>query len=150
MTSADNEKIEATRHLLFFGMLILSVWVALGSFAVWLVNQLIGYLFLGFSTFLLLIVIRRLLCNSCYYCKSCTKGFAKLSKLTLGSNHIPGIGKGSTFSMAITIYVFLTGIPTFLLLNSILSNFSLIETVLLLTIAAITLYTLAVRVRNKY
>jgi hypothetical protein len=150
LTVADNEKIEATKHLLFFGMLVLSVWVALGSFAVWLVNQLIGYLFLGLSAFLLLIVIRRLLCNSCYYCKSCTKGFAKLSKLTLGSNHIPGIGKGSTFGMAITIYVFLTGIPAFLLINSMLSNFSLTKTVLLLTIVAITLYTLSVRARNKY
>lgn len=111
LTVPENEKIEATKTLLFVGTLTLAVWVALGTLSIWLTNQLFGWLFLGFSAFAVLIVIRRLLCNSCYYCKSCTKGFAKLAKLTLGSSRIPGISKGSTLGMATTIYVILTVVP---------------------------------------
>src|ERR1035437_7715429 len=104
-TVPDNEKIEASKSLLFSGTSTLAIWVALGTLATWLINPLFGWLFLGFAAFVVLVVIRRLLCNSCYYCKSCTKGFAKLSKLTLGSNRIPGISKGSTLGMAATMYV---------------------------------------------
>ena len=118
LTVADNEKIEATKSLLLFGTLTLAVWVALGTLSIWLINPLFGWLFLGFSAFVVLVVIRRLLCNSCYYCKSCTKGFAKLSKLTLGSNRIPGISKGSTLGMAATMYVVLSVIPGALVVNS--------------------------------
>ena len=150
MSVSDKEKIEATKPLMLFGTLTLSVWVALGSLSIWLINPLLGWLFAGFSAFIILIIIRRLLCNSCYYCKSCTKGFAKLSKLTLGSNHIPGISKGSTGGMAVTMYVILTGIPVAALLNSVLNSFDTAKIVLLLALLAITTYTLIVRARNKY
>jgi len=146
----DKEKIEATKPLMLFGTLTLSVWVALGSLSIWLINPLFGWLFTGFSAFVILIIIRRLLCNSCYYCKSCTKGFAKLSKLTLGSNHIPGISKGSTGGFAVTMYVILTGIPVAALMNSVLNSFDTIKIVLLSAILAVTAYTLIVRARNNY
>ena len=149
LTVPDNEKIEATKSLLFFGTLILAVWVALGTLSIWLINQLFGWLFLGFSAFAVLVVIRRLLCNSCYYCKSCTKGFAKLSKLTLGSSRIPGISKGSTLGMAITMYVILTVIPTALLVNSMLNSFDPLKILSLTGILLVTVCTLIIRAKGK-
>ncbi len=149
MTVADNEKIVATKSLLLSGTLLLAVWVVLGTLSIWLINQLYGWLFLGFSAFAVLVVIRRLLCNSCYYCKSCTKGFAKLSKLTLGSNRIPGISKGSTVGMATTMYVILTVIPSALLVNSMLSVFNPLSVLLLAAILLVTVYTLVARAKGK-
>lgn len=149
MTVADNEKIVATKSLLLSGTLLLAVWVVLGTLSIWLINQLYGWLFLGFSAFAVLVVIRRLLCNSCYYCKSCTKGFAKLSKLTLGSNRIPGISKGSTVGMATTMYVILTVIPSALLVNSMLSAFNPLSVLLLAAILLVTVYTLVARAKGK-
>ena len=146
---ADNEKIVATKSLLFFGPLTLSVWIILGTLSIWLINPLFGWLFLGFSAFVVLVIIRRLLCNSCYYCKSCTKGFAKLSKLTLGSNRIPGISKGSTLGMAATMYVVLSVIPGALVVNSLLSTFNPLSVLLLIAILLLTAYTLMVRVKGK-
>ena len=146
----DKEKIEATKSLLLFGTLTLVVWMAIGALSIWLIYPLLGWLFVGFSVFVMFIIIRRLLCNSCYYCKSCTKGFAKLSKLTLGSNHIPGISKGSTEGMAATMYVILTGIPVIMLVNSLINSFDLVKIVLLSTIVGLTTYTLIVRARNNY
>ena len=149
MTVADNEKIVATKSLLLFGPLTLALWVALGTLSLYLINSLLGWLFLGFSAFAVLVVIRRLLCNSCYYCKSCTKGFAKLSKLTLGSNRIPGISKGSTVGMATTMYVILTVIPGALLVNSMLAVFNPLSVLLLAAILLVTVYTLVARAKGK-
>jgi hypothetical protein len=149
LTVQDNEKIESTKSLLFLGTLTLAIWVALGTLSIWLTNQLFGWLFLGFSAFAILVVIRRLLCNSCYYCKSCTKGFTKLSKLTLGSNRIPGISKGSTLGMATTMYAILTIIPIALLVNSLLDSFNPLKLLLLAAILLITAYTLLVRAKVK-
>ncbi len=149
LSVADNEKIVATKSLLASGTLLLAVWAALGTISFWMVSQLFGWFFLGFSAFVVLVIIRRLLCNSCYYCKSCTKGFAKLSKLSLGSNRIPGISKGSTLGMAATIYVVLTVIPSALLVNTLLDTVDPVSLLLLATILLITIYTLKVLVKGK-
>ncbi len=149
MSVADSEKIVATKSLLLSGTSLLSIWVVLGTLSIYLINPLFGWLFLGFSAFAVLIIIRRLLCNSCYYCKSCTKGFAKLSKLTLGSKHIPGISKGSTIGMATTMYAILTVIPSAVLINSMLSAYNPVSILLLAAILLVTVYTLVVRAKGK-
>ena len=149
MTVADNEKIVATKSLLASGTSLLAVWVALGALSIWLINPLFGWLFLSFSAFVTLMVIRRMLCTSCYYCKSCTKGFAKLSKMSLGGNRIPGIGKGSTLGMAATMYVVLIIIPGMLLVNSMFDGFSLVKLSVLVFLLMLTAYTMVVRAKNR-
>jgi hypothetical protein len=61
LTVPDNEKIEASKSLLFSGTSTLAIWIALGTLATGLINTLFGWLFLGFSAFVVLIVIRRLM-----------------------------------------------------------------------------------------
>jgi hypothetical protein len=141
-------KMEATKSLLFFGVLTIAVWVGLGTAACWLIDQLYGWLFLGFSAFSILIVMRRQMCGSCYYCASCTKGFAKLSKLFVGGTRIPGLGRGSTLGMAVFIYVLLSVIPGAILVSSMLQEFSLIKLFLLIGLLAISIYNVAARGKN--
>ena len=145
---AEEEKIVATKSLLSFGILTMSVWVALGTAAVLLVSPVLGWLFLGFSAFSILIVIRRQMCSSCYYCQSCTKGFAKTSKLFLGGNHIPGIGRGTTVGMTSFIYALLTVIPVTLLLSSVLQQFSLLKVSVLVALLSVTAYNAAAHTRD--
>jgi hypothetical protein len=137
--------MQATKSLLLFGILTIAVWVGLGTAAFWLIDSLYGWLFLGFSAFSILIVMRRQMCGSCYYCASCTKGFAKLSKLFVGGTRIPGLGRGSTMGMAVFIYVLLSIIPGAILVSSMLQEFSLIKLFLLAGIVAISIYNVAVR-----
>jgi len=143
------EKVEATKSLLASGILLITVWVALGVAACWLINLYLGVFFLFFSVFVVLVVLRRQLCSSCYYCKSCTKGFAKLSLVFLGANHIPGIGKWSVYGMSTTVYIILTVIPAALLVNSMLEQFTLIKGLLLAGLAAVTACSLVARIRNR-
>jgi hypothetical protein len=146
--SSNEEKIAATESLLFFGNLAIAVWVALGTVSFSLVNSTVGLLFLGFSAFSILMVLRRQMCNSCYYCKSCTKGFAKLSQLFVGKSHIPGIGKGSELGMAVFVYVSFSVAPAALLFSLILQEFSLLKLVLMIGLLAISTFNVSNRVRS--
>ena len=143
--STNDEKMRASKSLLFFGSLMIAAWIALGSAAVWAVNTVFGWLFLGFSAFTILIVMRRQMCGSCYYCASCTKGVAKLSKLFLGGGNIPGISKGSTLGMTVFLYLLLSIIPGLLLVSSIFQEFSLLKLVLLICLLSLSTYNMVIR-----
>ncbi len=141
-------KVRATKSSLLTGNLLALVWIVLGTVGCWLVNPLYGYAFLMFSAVSIYIIVRRLLCNSCYYCKSCTKGLAKLSILIRGANRIPGLSKSSILGMSAFAYVVLTVIPSLLLANSLLQEFSLLNALLLGGILLISLYGVAARIKN--
>jgi hypothetical protein len=146
--SSNEERIEATKSLLFFGNVITALWIALGTISFWLTNSTLGWIFLGFSAFSILVLLRRQMCSSCYYCKSCTKGFAKLSRLFIGKSHIPGIGKGSEIGMAVFIYSVLSVVPGILLVSSMLQGFSLLRLVLSICLLTISTLNVANRVRS--
>ena len=146
--ASKEEKIEATKSLLIFGNLTIAFWVALGTTFFWLTNPTLGWLFLAFSAFSILIVLRRQMCSSCYYCKSCTKGFAKLSQLFIGKSHIPGISKGSEIGMAVFIYSILSALPGALLVSSILQEFSPVKLLLIIGLLSISIYNVVARVRS--
>ena len=147
--STVEEKIETTKSRLLSGNLLLALWIIVGTVGCWIISPLFGWLFLGVSAFSILIIVRRQLCSSCYYCKSCTKGFAKLSILSLGVNHIPGLGKGSIIGMTAAIYVILTVIPGLLIASSVLQEFTLFKLIALSSLIAITLYALVSRLKNS-
>jgi len=120
----------------------------LGTAACWLVNPIFGYVFLAFSAFSIYLIIRRFLCTSCYYCKSCTKGLAKLSILMRGANRIPGLNKGSIISLTVFAYVVLAVIPGWLLVDSILQGFDLLKLAVLSCLALVSVYGIAARIKN--
>ncbi len=142
------EKVAATKSTLLNGNLLISVWVALGTVGCYLVNPIVGLVFLGFAAFSIYIIIRRLLCNSCYYCRSCTKGIAKLSIMFLGANRIPGLSKGSILGMTIFAYVVLLVIPSWLLAESLMQQFSVLQALALAGILVISTYTLVAKIKK--
>jgi hypothetical protein len=127
---------------------MIAVWIAIGTAAFWVINSMLGWLFLGFSVFSVLIVMRRQMCGSCYYCASCTKGFAKLSKLFLGGSSIPGISKGATWGMTVFIYLLLSIIPGIVLVSSIFQEFSVLKLSLLIGLLLISIYNAVSRGRK--
>ncbi len=138
--TVNEEKISAKPSILFSGNLILAVWLGLAAVGCYLVSPLVGVGFFLFSSFSVFIIVRRLLCNSCYYCKSCTRGFAKLAFLFLGANRIPGLSRGSIFGMSIFLYMILTAVPLWLLIDSVFQEFSLLKVSVLGLIVLISIY----------
>ena len=147
--SSVEEKIETVKSRFISGNLFAVFWVILGTLACWIVNPLFGWVFLGFAFFSIYIIIRRMLCNSCYYCKSCTKGFAKLSILFLGANHIPGITKTSLVGMTVFIFIVLLVIPASVLASSLLAEYSLVKLILLVGLVVTSLIALIIRLVNR-
>lgn len=147
--SSVEEKIETVKSRFISGNLFAVFWVILGTLACWIVNPLFGWVFLGFAFFSIYIIIRRMLCNSCYYCKSCTKGFAKLSILFLGADHIPGITKTSLVGMTVFIFIVLLVIPASVLASSLLAEYSLVKLILLVGLVVTSLIALITRLVNR-
>mgnify|MGYP000706047994 CR=1 FL=1 len=147
--SSVEEKIETVKSRFITGNLFVVFWVILGTLACWIVNPLFGWVFLGFAFFSIYIIIRRMLCNSCYYCKSCTKGFAKLSILFLGANHIPGITKTSLVGMTVFIFIVLLVTPASVLASSLLAEYSLVKLIVLTGLVITSLIALIIRAVNR-
>ncbi len=147
--SSVEEKIETVKSRFVTGNLFAVFWVILGTLACWIVNPLFGWVFLGFAFFSIYIIIRRMLCNSCYYCKSCTKGFAKLSILFLGANHIPGITKKSLVGMTVFIFIVLLVTPASVLASSLLVEYSLVKLIVLTGLVVTSLIALMIRAVNR-
>ncbi len=147
--STVEEKIEMVKSRFVGGNLLAVLWITIGTFGCYAVNPLFGWLFLGVSVFSLLIIARRLLCNSCYYCKSCTKGFAKMSILFLGADRIPGLSKSSIWGMTAFVYVVLLVIPGLVLGNSMLSELTWLKLMFLAGLLGISFYALVSRLKNR-
>ena len=147
--SSVEEKIETVKSRFAAGNLLALTWILIGTVACWLVNPWLGWLFLAFSTFSVYVIVRRLLCNSCYYCKSCTKGLAKLSILFLGANRIPGQSNVAVKGMAIFVYIVLTLIPAVLLLYSLSPSFETLKIISLASLIGISTVALTSRLRNR-
>jgi hypothetical protein len=148
MVNAD-EKIETVPSRYVSGNLLAAALVLLSGLAFALINPLYGWLYLAFAAFSVWIIVRRMMCSSCYYCKSCTKGMAKLSILFLGANKIPGISRSSIVGTTVYLYVVLMLIPIAVLANSLLVQFNLLMAVVLVGLVAASAAVLVGRVVNR-
>jgi hypothetical protein len=143
------EKISATKATVTSANILIVTWMLIGTAGITLINPLYGVLFLGFSALSVYIIMRRMVCSSgCYYCKSCTKGTAKLSIMFLGANRVPGLGKGSIVGMTVFAYIVLLVIPGWMLTASLLRGFSVVTATVLVALLAISVYGIVARVRK--
>jgi hypothetical protein len=120
----SNDKREYSKSLLVLGNLGIALWIVLGSIACWFFSPLLGWLFLVSAFMLVFAILRRLGCNSCYYCKSCTSGFGKLADLFFGSGYMAGVNS-SVGLKAFFVYGLLGLVPMGFLAVSIMQDFAL-------------------------
>jgi hypothetical protein len=147
--STVEEKIETVKSRFIFGNLFALLCIVLGSVSCWIVDPLLGWFFLVFSLISVFVILRRLMCNSCYYCKSCTKGLAKLSILFLGANRIPGLSNSSVLGMTVFVYIALFIIPIFVLINSLFGELTTLKLTLLIIILGVFAVAVGERFSNR-
>jgi hypothetical protein len=146
--SSTEPKVAATKTSLLSGQLLALIWITLGTVGCYLINPLYGWIFLVFSLLSVYIIARRFMCNSCYYCKSCTKGIAKLSIMLLGANRIPGLSKSTIIGITVFLYVALTVIPGLLIVTSLMQSYSILTFSVLVALLAVTVFSIAARIRK--
>jgi hypothetical protein len=92
-----------SKSLLVLGNLGIALWIVISAIACGFFNPLLGWLFLVSAFVMIFVILRRLGCSSCYYCKSCTMGFGKLADLFFGSGYMAGVDS----SVRLKIFLFM-------------------------------------------
>jgi hypothetical protein len=130
---------EYSKSLLIFGNFAIVLWIALGAISCWFFNPLVGWLFLVLTLLLVFAVLRKLGCNSCNYCKSCTMGFGKLSDLFFGSGYMAGVNSSVKLKL-IFVYGLLSLVPIAFLAVSIIQEFAASKIVVLVLLLILLFY----------
>jgi len=144
----QDQKVEAKKSSILKAQLLALTWILVGTVGIYLINPLYGWLYLAFAAFSVYIIARRFMCTSCYYCKSCTKGVAKLSIMFLGGNNIPGLGKSTVIGLNVFLYVVLTVIPGALLTLALLQTYNAAYVAVLVALLDITAVSVAAKIKR--
>ncbi len=137
----SEEKLEFKRSLLILGNLGLLAWLLLAFLSVFLYNQVYGWLYL-LSTGMILIILRRLGCSTCCYCKTCTSGFGRLAGVFFGTGLLKKGSVGNRLGLIVFIYFLLLTLPSALLFIWLSQTFSLLAVSLLTCLLAVSVYSL--------
>jgi hypothetical protein len=135
----STEKKEYSKSLLVFGNVAIFLWIVLCAISCWFFNQLVGWFYLVFAFVLVFAVLRKLGCNSCFYCKSCTMGFGKLSDLFFGSGYMAGVNSSTTLKVVFG-YGLLGLVPVIFLVVSVLQEFAVAKIAVLVFLLLILIY----------
>ena len=136
----SEEKLDFTRPFLVYGNLALLAWIFLAFAALWFYCPLYSWLFLLFTAASVYLILRRLGCSSCYYCKSCTSGFGRLAGAFFGTGYTKKGSVGNRHGFIAFIYVLLAPLPMAALVSSMLQEFSVLKLALLAGLAALTVF----------
>ena len=136
----SEEKLEFTRSFLIWGNLALLTWVLLAFFAAWFYNQIYGWLLLIFTSAAIYLILRRLGCSSCYYCKSCTSGFGRLAGAFFGTGYTKKGSAGNRKGFIVFIYFLLAPLPATFLILSTVQAFAVVKGGVLACLLAVTFY----------
>ena len=124
------EPKEYSNALLVFGNVAIVLWIVLGAVSCWFFNPVVGWFFLVLALVLIFGVLRRLGCNSCYYCKDCTMGFGKLADLFFGDGCMVGVSSSGVLKL-VFVYVLLGVVPIGFLVVSLTQEFAASKIVVL-------------------
>jgi hypothetical protein len=130
---------EYSKSLLVLGNLGIALWIVVSAVACWFFNPLLGWFFLVSAFALVFVILRRLGCNSCYYCKSCTMGFGKLADLFFGSGHMAGVNSSIRLKI-VFVYGLLGLVPLIFLAVSIMQEFAIAKIGVLAFLLLLLLY----------
>jgi hypothetical protein len=139
LTSISTDSKGYSKSLLIFGNLAIALWIVLGAISCWFLNPLAGLLFLVLALALVFGILRRLGCNSCYYCKSCTMGFGKLSDLFFGDGYMAGVNSSVALKL-VFVYGVLGLVPIIFLTVSIMQEFAVSKIVVLAFLLLLLVY----------
>ena len=145
----SEEKLELTKPFLIGGNLALLGWFFLAFFGTWFYNKIYGWLILIFTAALLYMILRRLGCSSCYYCKSCTSGFGRLAGAFFGTGQTKKGSVGNRIGLITFIYLLFAPLPAAFLALSIIQTLTPLKVIMLTCLITVSIYSLTTWFKNK-
>jgi len=138
--NVSDDKLEYTRTLLVAGNVVLLLWTLISTLAVWFYSQVFAWVFLLLAAASIYLLLRRIGCSSCYYCKSCTSGFGRLSGWFFGKRQLKDVNNKTALAFVVFIYFLLGPLSITLLTVTLGQTFDLLRIVLVSGLAAIIVY----------
>jgi hypothetical protein len=126
------------------------LWLALGTLAIWFSNPIVAWIFAFVAFIVVYGVVRKQLCKTCAYCKTCTMGFGKLSELVFGKAELGGVSPRTLLTLLIVVYSLLTVVPTVFLTLSINQEYALSKIAVLTFLLLILFYSAATKRKREF
>lgn len=142
MKCLSDEKLEFPRSLLVLGNLGLLAWVGLASVSVAITNVLYGGGFLVFAAAIVFLILRRTGCSSCYYCKTCTSGFGRLSGWFFGNRNTKDLRNKTALAFVAFVYVLLIPFPLTFVTISLFQGFTTLKILVLACLLLLSAYSM--------
>ena len=108
--------------------------------ATWFFLQAAAWVFLLLVSAMVYLLLRRLGCNSCAYCKTCTMGFGRLGACFFGKRELKDLKNKTALAFVVFIYCLLSPISIGFLIVSLSQEFAVFKIVLLLFLLTISRY----------
>ncbi len=125
--------------------IIMLLWIALGTIACWFIHPLIAWLYFAFSTKMVFIVLRKMVCtNCCYYAKWCSTGWGKLSCVFFKKGKIENFKTSTGIKIAPFTYGLLALVPFTLLIISLIQQYSTFKLAILALLLSVSVYSGAI------
>ncbi len=132
---------EYPKTSIILGNLIMSLWIALGTIACWLLYPLIAWIYLALAVMMVGVVLRKLVCTNCYYYgRWCGMGWGKLSALFFKQGSMGDFDKSIGLKLAPVTYGLLSLIPLICLVISMVQGFTVAKIVVLILLLLVSLY----------
>jgi len=139
----SSDKLEFKRSLLVAGNAAVLLWSILATVAVWRTDPSMAWIFFLLAFAVLYFILRRLGCNTCAYCKSCTAGFGRIAGWYFGDRSTKDTRNKTALFLVAVFYGLVGLVPMASLIPSIVQEFAIIETGLLVCIVGLFVSSLA-------
>lgn len=119
------------------------IWTAIASVAIWLAYTWASWIFFLLAIAMIFIILRRLGCNTCAYCKSCTAGFGRISGWFFGDRTVKDTRNKTALAFVIIIYGLLGVIPISLMLSLTIQELDIFKAFVLACLWGFFIYSIA-------
>lgn len=144
-----SEAKQFPKTLTIGGNIAVTLWIFLGAIAAWFYNSVAGWIYLLFALFTVFIILRRLGCKSCYYCKACTMGFGRISALFFGNHNLKDPKETYGVATAVFCYILIGIMPIILNALSIMQVFDFSKMMILLLLVSFLAISLTTWIKKK-
>jgi hypothetical protein len=150
LSKLKEDKRDYSESRTALGNIGILLWLALGTIAIWFSNPIVAWIFAFVAFIVVYGVVRKQLCTTCAYCKTCTMGFGKLSELIFGKAELGGVKPRTLPILLIVTYGLLTVIPTVFLAILISQEYTLSKILVLVFLLLILACSVATKRKREF
>lgn len=124
-----------------FGNLLMIIWVIVGAVTIWFFNPYIAIMYFLLVTFMIYIVLRKLICTNCYYYdRWCGLGWGKLAARLFKKGDMEDFNESTGLKLAPLVYGILMFVPLILLIILLIQDFDVAKFGLLILVILMSIY----------